>query len=67
MNWLEIHIVFDQWFTHKICFRYFTDFIPSLFSNGPVNKIRHYVLSYLTGLFRDNYVTNQWNKVETKC
>ena len=44
-TWLGINMVFDQWFNHTLCVRYFTETISGLFGNGPVNKIRHYELA----------------------
>ena len=67
ITWLRIHMVFDQWFNHTIFVVYFTGFISILFGNVPVNKIRQHLLDILLGLFRYNYVTNQWNKASTTC
>ena len=42
-------------------------FISGLFGNIPVNKIRHYMLAMLLGLFSDNYSKNWLIKAHTMC
>ena len=54
---LWIHMLLDQLFNQTLIVSYFTELILESFGNVPVNKIRHYVLAILLGLFRDCYVT----------
>ena len=58
-------MVFDQRFKQTLGVSYFTEMILGSNVNGPVNKIRHYVLAILPGLLRDNYAINQKIKPET--
>ena len=46
-------MVLNQGYKEKLCVRYFTELSSGSFGNGPVNKIKHYVLAILLFLFRD--------------
>ena len=59
-NSLGVTLVLDQWLKKTIRVRYFTELISDSFGNGPMNKIRNYMLDILPGLLRDHFVTNYW-------
>ena len=66
LTWSGIYMILDQWFKQILCVIYFTELFLGSFVNIPINNCRQYLLAILLGLFRDQYVTNQWNKSE-KC
>ena len=59
MTSLGVNSVFYQWFIQTLCVGHYTNLISAWFVNGTVNKIRHYVLAVLLGLFRERSITNQ--------
>ena len=63
MTRLGRHLVLNQCFNQTISVINVTESISRSFGNGTVNKSRHYVLTFLPGLFMDQCFNKPVNKI----
>ena len=54
-----VHLALDHLFNQALYFSYFTEMVLGSYDNGPVNKILHYVLPIILGLFMHQYLISQ--------
>ena len=63
LTWLGVILVLDQFLKQTLSVRYFTGLILGSFGNGPVNKIRHFVLTILLFLLPKTFFNKTVNKI----